>query len=262
MTRLAYLYAVTRRGTPLPPELLGVVGEPVRLLEHGELAGVWSPVPAVDFDEEPLRAHLEDLRWLERTARAHQEVVDAVSSRGAVLPLRMAVVYRGEDGVRRLLTEDHDRLVAGLHRLAGLAEWGVKVYLEEPAPEAESAAGRERAPRPSGERPPRPSGRDYLRRRMRRREREEQDWERAAHACRLLHAQLSRVAQEDRLLRPQNGELARGGGRNVLNVSYLVAGEREREFVARARESDVPGVRVEVNGPWAPYSFAAPEAAP
>lgn len=255
MTRLAYLYAVTGRGTRLPSPLLGVAEEPVRLLEHGRLAGVWSPVPAADFDEEPLRAHLEDIGWLERTARAHQEVVDAVSARAAVLPLRMAVLYRGEDALRRLLTDDHDRLTGALHRLTGLTEWGVKVYVEEPAPGtgARPAASRQPATRPSG--------RDYLRRRVRHREREEQDWERAARASRLLHAQLSRVAEAERMLRPQHGRPAHGGGRNVLNVSYLVAREREHEFVARAHESSLPGVRVEVNGPWAPYSFAAPETA-
>lgn len=254
MTRLAYLYAVTGRGIRVPSPLPGVAGEPVRLREHGELAGVWSPVPAADFDEEPLRAHLEDIGWLERTARAHQRVVDAVSARGAVLPLRMAVVYRGEDGVRRLLADDHDRLHAALRRLAGLTEWGVKVYLEEPATVARPAARQQPSPRPSG--------RDYLRRRIHSREREEQDFVRAARLCRLLHAQLSRVAEEDRPLRPQHGGIGGGGGRNVLNVSYLVAREREQEFVTRAHESSVPGVRVEVNGPWAPYSFATPGTAP
>ncbi|WP_407561777.1 GvpL/GvpF family gas vesicle protein [Streptomyces sp. 184] len=259
MSELAYLYAVAPSGARPPEGLRGVADAPVRALEHDGLAAVWSPVPAADFDEEPLRAHLEDIGWLERTARAHQEVVDAVSAGGSVLPLRMAVVYRDEDGVRRMLADDHDRLTGSLDRLKGLIEWGVKVYLEERVAEAGPAS------EPSGERPAarpegRPSGRDYLRQRVRRNERKEQVWELTSRACRLLHAQLSQVAEADRLLRPQDGELAAADGRNVLNASYLVAREREDEFLTCARESSLPGVRVEVNGPWAPYSFAAPEA--
>jgi hypothetical protein len=144
----------------------------------------------------------------------------------------------------------------------GFTEWGVQVYLEEPMPETPAGGGAATGAGPAvGRRPsPLPSGRDYLRRRMHRRARAEQDWERAAHACRQLHARLSGVAEADRLLRPQDGELARGGGRNVLNVSYLVASEHRDEFVTCARVSSLPGVRVEVNGPWAPYSYAVPEA--
>ncbi|AZM49632.1 hypothetical protein DMB38_31095 [Streptomyces sp. WAC 06738] len=96
----------------------------------------------------------------------------------------------------------------------------------------------------------------------RRRERQDQDWERAASTCRLLQARLSRVAEAERLLRPQDGRLPGAGGRNVLNVSYLVAREREHGFVTCAREPSRPGVRIEVHGPWAPYSFADPEPAP
>ncbi|WP_187357029.1 GvpL/GvpF family gas vesicle protein, partial [Actinomadura sp. CNU-125] len=51
-----------------------------------------------------------------------------------------------------------------------------------------------------------------------------------------------------------------GEGRNITNDAYLVPMDATDEFAAAVRESarDLPGVRVEVTGPWAPYSFATP----
>ncbi|MEU3610261.1 GvpL/GvpF family gas vesicle protein, partial [Streptomyces sp. NPDC035033] len=58
---------------------------------------------------------------------------------------------------------------------------------------------------------------------------------------------------------PQRSPLS-GPYENVLNDSYLVADARADAF--RAAVSQVaerfPAVRVEVTGPWAPYSFAMP----
>lgn len=44
----------------------------------------------------------------------------------------------------------------------------------------------------------------------------------------------------------------------MLNAAYPVPRERSAELVALAERhgSRVAGVRVEVTGPWAPYSFA------
>lgn len=60
--------------------------------------------------------------------------------------------------------------------------------------------------------------------------------------------------------RPQQGRLAQGAGENVANDAYLVPRPAAEEFRRRVLDTagDLPGVRVEVTGPWAPYSFATP----
>jgi hypothetical protein len=254
MSELSYAYAVTRSEQRLPSGLRGVYDAPVQLLAHEGVAAVLSPVPAADFEEEPLRRHLEDLDWLERTARAHQAVIDALARTAAVLPLRLGVVYRGRESIERMLAEDHERLVSTLDRLDGRIEWGVKVYLDDdlrpksPPAEPMAAAGAV-------------TGRDYLRGRLRRRSDEDTAWELADRACQLLQAQLSQLAEAERVLRPQDPRLADAPGRNVLNASYLVRQEESEEFATCVRESSLPGVRIELTGPWAPYSFADPEEA-
>jgi hypothetical protein len=62
----------------------------------------------------------------------------------------------------------------------------------------------------------------------------------------------------------RGGAEGRGGGQiageNVVNDAYLVPADRVEEFraVLGALPRGVPGVHVEVTGPWAPYSFVTP----
>ena len=250
MNELRYVYAVTRPfDGPLAEDLRGVAATQPYALHHGGLVAVVSAVPADDFAEIPLRAHLEDLDWLTGTARAHEAVIAALASLTCPLPLRLATVCRDEDGVRRMLDSDHVRFVDTLERLDGRVEWGVKVYAETP----ETPEPQEPAPAPA----PATTGRDYLRRRLQERRAEEGTWERADVVSRRLHEKLSRHAEAGRLHRPQQAQLSRAAGHNVLNAAYLVPREESAAFVASLDElrPHEPGIRVELTGPWAPYSF-------
>ncbi|MEE1928260.1 GvpL/GvpF family gas vesicle protein [Streptomyces sp. TRM 70351] len=257
---LEYVYAVGRPGLVLPGGLHGVAGSPVRLVAGDGVVAVVGTVPAADFDEAPLRARLEDLAWLERTARDHQHVVAAVAGAGDALPLRLATVCRDEDGVRRMLTAGRERFAAAFAVVEGREEWGVKAHTE-PAPAPAGAvdppaggAGGNGAG--GGGRPV--SGRDYLRRQRERRQvrevasREAETWAREAHRA------LSAAAERSRLHRPQDARLSGASGQNVLNGAYLVSREAADAFAAQVRElaGRAPGLRVELTGPWPAYSFA------
>ncbi|MEU0039435.1 GvpL/GvpF family gas vesicle protein [Streptomyces sp. NPDC006333] len=47
-------------------------------------------------------------------------------------------------------------------------------------------------------------------------------------------------------------------GENVVNDAYLLAHETAADFRTRILDAvrDLPNVRIDVTGPWAPYSFA------
>ncbi|MGR8007247.1 GvpL/GvpF family gas vesicle protein [Streptomyces hypolithicus] len=259
MNELRYVYAVTGPFDGVLPEgVVGLDGEPPRLLHHDGLVAVVSPVPARDFDEAPLKEHLEDLDWLTGTARLHEAVVAALTTVTCPVPLRLATVCVDDSGVRQLIDAGRDRFVETLERLEGRVEWGVKVYVDtEPAPEPAAA----QAPPPphteAGAAAP-ASGRDYLRRRLNRRQARESVWERADAVSRALHGELSRRAEATALHRPQDSRLSESPGQNVLNAAYLVPRERGEEFVAEIGRlaPKEAGIRVEITGPWAPYSFA------
>jgi hypothetical protein len=76
-----YLYAITSATGDLTladlKGLTGVGGGPVRSVVHEDLLALVGTVPQEAFGEAALRRNLEDLAWLEATARAHHAVVDA-----------------------------------------------------------------------------------------------------------------------------------------------------------------------------------------
>ncbi|MFI9235181.1 GvpL/GvpF family gas vesicle protein [Streptomyces sp. NPDC053079] len=263
-----YAYAVTRDSATVTHALegaletvTGVAGEPVRAVPHLGLVALAGAVPAADYTEAELSAHLEDLHWLEKVARSHQRVIDSVTAAGpCVLPLRLATVFHDEAGVRTMLANRKALLCSALDRLEGRTEWGVKVYAladEAPPPAA--------APRPTTPRAA-PSGRDYLRRRVAERHAHEEGARRVDEAARGLHATLAALAEETRLYPPQDPGLSRHPGRNVLNAAYLVRRDGAPHFASAvtglAERIPGDGIHVELTGPWAPYSFVGAGASP
>ncbi|MEU1042004.1 GvpL/GvpF family gas vesicle protein [Streptomyces sp. NPDC005551] len=249
MSGLRYVYAVCRPfDAALQADVTGVAGAPPGRLTHHGLVAVVSTVPEADFAEAPLRRHLEDLDWLSDTARAHQSVIDALTAVTTPLPLRLATVFRDDSGVRTMIEAREDALRRTLDRLDGRVEWGVKVYAEAESAEAAQAA------KPV-------TGRDYLRQRRMRSKSQDAMWEKAESFSRRLHDSLSAHAEDARLHAPQNAAISRESGRNVLNAAYLVSRAESEAFVELVdrTKDDEPGLRVELTGPWAAYSFAGLE---
>src|SRR5436190_16294431 len=93
------------------------------------------------YDDDRLREHLEDLGWVERTARAHEAVLERALSVATIVPLRLCTLYRDADGVRRVLRETGEAFTDGLAAVDGCVELGVKVFaLPEQAARALGAA--------------------------------------------------------------------------------------------------------------------------
>ncbi|MBK0867799.1 MAG: GvpL/GvpF family gas vesicle protein [Saccharopolyspora sp.] len=243
---MTYLYAISRE-PPAPEGISGIGGEPVRVVPGEGITALVSTVDAADFGERGLREHLEDVRWLEETARAHNRVVDA--ARTPIAPLGLATVYLSDDRVREVLRERGAHFRAVLDRVAGRTEWGVKAYADPPAEETPPQE-------PESERP----GAAYLQRARRRREFSERSWADAVHRAERLHADLAAFARASRVLPPQDRDLAGYTGRMLLNGAYLVDDERGDEFAGAVTGSaDRVGLRAELTGPWPPYSFATLE---
>jgi len=235
----------------------------VRTLPFGPLTAVVQHLPAGEAGEEAWQARLSDPVALERTARAHHEVVCAVARHATAVPLALATLYLGDDRARHALVKDAERFEAVLGRIDGCDEWGVKVYPATSAgpaepPEPIEPTGPVGQPSPSS-RPRRTGdGRAYLARR------------RAEHLARdLRHHDVQRIADTvdtglrvlasaARRLRPHSAHLTGERAPQALNAAYLVARGHQAGFLravgALRRRT---GARIDVSGPWVPYSFAA-----
>ncbi|TMQ86252.1 GvpL/GvpF family gas vesicle protein [Actinomadura soli] len=264
-----YLYGVARG---LDPAALrgaaGVAGAPVRGVVEGGLTALVSTVRLEEYGEAALRANLEDLAWLEATARAHHAVVDRAAHAAPTAPVRIATVYRDDARVAEVLAAQRARFGEVLDGIAGRSEWGVKAYAapgtpEEGAPDpggglvpsAEPLTGPNPAPSPDA--PGSGAGTAYLERRQRERRRREDAGRRAAERAGEVHAALADHAVASRHHPPQDPRLSGRPGAQFLNVAYLLDDERVEGFltVARTLADRLPGMEVEVTGPWPPYSF-------
>ncbi|MFD0657589.1 GvpL/GvpF family gas vesicle protein [Thermocatellispora tengchongensis] len=219
----------------------------MRVIEEGELTAYVSDVPLTEFGEEPLRRSMEDLAWLEETARAHHRIVEAVARSAPTAPVRLVTVYHDDAQVRELLRERHSDFLTVLARVADRREWGVKAYAvqvpaQPAAPEPETGPGTS-------------PGRAYLQRRRTALRGREEMWRTAAAQAEKLHDALTGIAAASTRHRVQDPKLSGREEPMVLNGAYLVDSAREREFAALAR--DMTDLEVEITGPWAPYSFTA-----
>ncbi|MFI1446095.1 GvpL/GvpF family gas vesicle protein [Streptomyces virginiae] len=266
---LTYVYAVTHRTGPLGDALVGLHGigqAPLRFLpltadttEHApstslaSLAVVASDVPEQDFNETALKNHFEDLDWLEYVARTHHDVVQAVAARAPVLPLRMATVYQDDHRARQALAAQQDVFGQRLDQLRAHTEYGVKIYLTPEAAQPPTAT-----PAPAAS-----PGKAYLQARRAQRHSRDAVYQQAEQAAETIETIASRHATQRVRHAPQRGELT-GPQENVLNDAYLIPDDQAGPFQAAIADAaqHFPDLRIEVTGPWAPYSFAMPAAGP
>ncbi|MEC3992808.1 GvpL/GvpF family gas vesicle protein [Actinacidiphila sp. DG2A-62] len=260
---LVYVYAVGRDVAALDAVArrsgaAGHGGAPLRVVESGGLGALVCDVPADRFGEEGLKRRLDDLAALEELARGHHGVVAAAFDAVTVLPMRLACVYADDAGVRGMLATEAGGFSALLDSLEGHREFGVKVYADPrsagspPSPARPEGAEGEGARRAGG------PGMDYLRRRRAQRDGARRAYAEAEAMVQRVVERASAFATAHARHRPQQGALASGPGENVANLAFLVPRARQEAFTAamEALGATRPGVRVEVTGPWAPYSFA------
>jgi hypothetical protein len=254
----SYVYCVVAGdASPAVADVRGVDPEHgVRVVRHRGMTALASSVPLTEFGAEPLKRNLNDVQWLERTARAHQGVVSRALAAGTTVPLRLCTVCSDDAGVREMLDREHDSLAAALARLAGREEWGVKLIGD---PREVRDAARQRASRGNDLAASPGSGRAHLDRVRRDRVAREEVQRIARNAAQAVHRELRSQAAAARALRAPPRELSGESGALVLNGAYLVDRDRAAEFRALATElgerQRAHGMRLEITGPWPPYSF-------
>jgi hypothetical protein len=243
-----YLYAVTRGPGPALTEVEGHGGRPVHGVQVRHLTAVVSEVDLSEFGEEALRRNLEDLGWLEKVARRHDEVVHAIAQSAAVAPFRLATICLDAAAVRQRLERLYDQFSAALQRVEGRQEWSVKLVS---LPQQETVSTLDALPG-SG------SGAAYLKRKKEINERRAQQESAALDAADRVYDELAGYAVAGRRLEPQDPRLSGHQGSMVLNAAFLVDAAGAVEFTAAAErlaEQLLPD-SLSVAGPWPPYSFA------
>lgn len=216
-------------------------------------------VPAADYDEAALARGLQDLDWVGPRAMAHETVVEQFLSARAVLPMQLFTLFTSDERALGHVERQRKEIRAVVKRLERKLEWGLRLTLDEKV--LRSAIG---GPADGSTNTLKPSGAAYLARKrdligvMRARLKD------AKGEADRLFAALRKEAADAR--RRTATEQTAPGSRLLLDAAFLVESSRAKSFRATVsrniRQQDLTGVVVSLTGPWPPYNFIAPAAAP
>jgi hypothetical protein len=127
-----YVYAVMGVETPAELPSVGIdPARPVTLLPVGDVCAVVSHVRSELFNEEAVRAGLDDRGWLAANVLAHQRVLDGlVATDLPVIPMRFCTIYADAGALAASLQRHNLAFAAELERLSGKQEWGLKMAVD------------------------------------------------------------------------------------------------------------------------------------
>ncbi|HET7748382.1 MAG TPA: GvpL/GvpF family gas vesicle protein [Terriglobales bacterium] len=238
--RVLYLYGITREGEGTVPGITGVdAAASVDALPCAGLVCWTSRVDKTEFAEN-LARNMEDLEWLAEVSVRHQHVVSAIATARDILPARFGTVFRTPASLTADVEKKKALLAGDLKRISGCEEWGVKVFGVRAQPQA---AARSK------------SGRDYLQARaaaLRSEEPRTADGE----VQRLLPA-LEEIAVQTA---PGTGAVSRGQRGLLWQGSLLIKRSQRaklQQLMARFTQDWEGERRIELSGPWPPYSFVS-----
>lgn len=262
-----YLYGLTSQDTrtsALAEQLPLLDGEPVGILEQEGLVALVRRVPLAEFSGAALRAHLQNVAWLEMMARSHNKIVELVHAQQAILPSKFGCVYADVRKLQTALAHSHDAFLSQLEQVAGCDEWSVRLSLDSTALERlasdqdpELRDVREQVATAT-------SGRAYLLRRkladavVAARERTASALAQAVYEQLLRHARLGQI--NDSVAASEKTVRVDGADSVILRASLLVPRTNAAALLVTADQcaKDVSGLTCVCEGPWPPYSFATP----
>jgi hypothetical protein len=226
---LIYLYAVgdVQDG---PADVSGLDDEPLLTVNGEGVTAFASRLADLELEAN------ESALW------KHEEVVEALMEQGTVLPFRFGSTLPNIPAVRAMLVERGAELSAGLERVRGAVELGIRV-LGEPAVDqaprqTSTMAGVATSASPG-------PGATYLLQRLGRRQEVDRLVER-------VHEPLAALARESQRRQLRTSPL-------LLSGAYLVDRDSVEAFRKRVEELDEENTAsILCTGPWPPYGFSSP----
>lgn len=250
-----YVYALVRSARAprlgrLPAGLPGA--GPARAVACGEgIFAVVADAPLEQYAGPVIEAHLRDLDWVADRALGHEAVVEALADKLPTVPMKLFTLFTDEARARAELVRDRPRLLRLFDRIAGAAEFGLRVSFDEIG--ARRAARAEARTESKGQ-----GGTAFLLQKKKQKDVARQLLHRAQGDVDALHAQLARLARASLRRPPGQAEV---GARILLEAAFLVGdGGRKRflqEVARRHKALAAAGYTVQLSGPWPAYTFVA-----
>lgn len=224
---MVYVYAIIDLPGIPAPAVTGLDGAGLDTLAYRDIGAVFSRTTS---KPSPIESNL----W------QHEAVVEALMADHSVLPVRFGAMFRDEAEARSALETRYDEFTAGLERVRGHVELGLRVLWDDDGD-----------PPPTLDRTSYDSGRAYMLAHLEEQRKLEMRQKRVNTLAEDIHTPLACLAAESTrrmLITP----------RLLLTAAYLVKRERVADFRQEIEtiSSTYPEMRMLCTGPWPPFSFA------
>ena len=260
---LYYVYGIVGGDGDRLPRALPENGvdptHPVYALPYGPVQAIISKVSPREFDQEPLKANLEDMQWLEARVRAHEGVLETVMATHPVIPMKFCTIYRSESRVQEVLAQHQNEFAEALTQLEGRKEWGVEIYADREILAKRIGEASERLKKLEAEIGQKSAGMAYFGKKKLA-EVSDEEMERFCDECaQHSHDRLSKHVEKEALRALRSKETTDRKEEMILNAAYLVADEQLAAFRAELEglgaEYGGYGLVYKMTGPWPPYNF-------
>jgi len=221
----------------------------------GGFRAVVVEVPGSMFAGEDAEARLQDVAWLAPRAERHEAIVRAARALGALMPVGFGSVFSSLETMRSSIAAHATSISSFLDETRDCDEWSLKAWVSR-------AAAVERAERAlASEHGAGGSGAAYLRARRLAEQAAARAEDRVLERIEGLLDDLGSTIADAAERRTVASE-AEPDDWLIAHVALLVRRPSRAAFDARLDELAGPleaeGIRLELTGPWAPYSFCPP----
>jgi Gas vesicle synthesis protein GvpL/GvpF len=213
--------------------------------------GLWlvaADAPLPDYSGEAIEGRLSDLAWVSGRALAHEKVVEHFAAVHPVLPMKLFTLFASDERAHAALSERKDEITRALARIAGRAEWGVRVIFVE-------TKARQAATRAAAAQGETATGRGFLERKKAEQDGARTLVSRVRSEVDEAYADLAGHADAARRREPE----AATGARLLLDAAFLVRHGAEAPFEQAVRRwanrLAASSCEVTLTGPWPPYNF-------
>ncbi|MGI0088457.1 MAG: GvpL/GvpF family gas vesicle protein [Nitrosotalea sp.] len=221
---------------------IGLFGKQAYSVPYKEISAVVSNVP------------FKEMRPDAEIITSHQRVVEEARGRGTILPARFGIIFKSDDGVKKMLIKSYKELESKITKMEGKDEFGLKIIIDgadlrklnlatEDNPEIKKI---KREISSSGK------GTAYFLKMKMDEAIKNQTYRKIDELSGKIHRELAKTSDETCLLKADFDQI-------MLNAAYLVNRNDTGKFHSKLDELKEKyqrdGLIFYSSGPWAPYSF-------
>ncbi|SMH71454.1 GvpL/GvpF family gas vesicle protein [Candidatus Nitrosotalea okcheonensis] len=237
-----YLYCVKEGSKNHRFSDAGLFGKQAYIITYKDISAVVSNIP---FKE--MQPDVENLT-------AHQRVIEESRSLGTTLPVRFGIMFKTDDGVKKMLVKSYADLKSKIVKLRDKDEFGVKIIMDKSDLKKISLIQHDNQDIEkikkeillAGE------GTSYFLKMKLDEAIKNQTYKKIDQISGQIHNEITKASEDKCLLKSDFDEI-------ILNASYLVDRDQSTKFHQKIdnlkKKYESAGFIFHLSGPWAPYSF-------